>query len=129
MDFSPEDVIGRTVASARVGPGGRSLAIELQGGTGPAAVIYESVGAIAATLSARIGAASWLEDVLPGAELGDVCEGRGAPGSRLRWLVGDEDLFLALPVRDGLSFVGGRFFRVFVGALRRELVVRGPHGG
>ena len=80
---------------------------------------WRRVAAIGASRSARVGAASWLEEKLVDAQLGEVVEGAD-PRHVTDWLEGDAEAAAGVPVRDLLSLVGGRFFRIFVAALVRE---------
>lgn len=83
---------------------------------------YRKVAALGATLGSRIGAAEWVEDALPqtlfSEHEGPDAKAEAARG--LRWVHGDEAAYAAAPVRDALSFTGGRWFRLFVGAASRE---------
>ena len=89
---------------------------------------YARVSAVGVTLGVRMAAAEWVQDNLPQtllsdftADLAKVEAGRG-----VRWLHGDEALFLGAAVRDALAFTGGRWFRLFVGAASRDVEERAP---
>lgn len=116
MTIEIDEILDWTVTGAAWQAGG--LAIALERGPRKAVLRYRRVAALAVSRSARLAAPSWIGDALAGTELRERTEGeRGFE----RWLVGDAALAAGLPVRDALSFVGGRFFRVFVGALAREI--------
>jgi hypothetical protein len=84
---------------------------------------YRRVSAIAVTLGARVAAAEWVEDALPQTSFSEHeggVEHAEAPRG-LSWLHGDAAGFERAAVRDALSFTGGRWFRLFVGAATVEV--------
>lgn len=118
------DLLDWTVRAVSYDAAGRALAIDLERGEDRARVRWRRVAAIGASRSARLGAASWLEDKLPWTDLRDVREEADVTDGWI-WLAGDLELARAAPVRDEMAFVGGRFFKVLVCALAREREDRG----
>ena len=105
-----------TVVAAHFDPGARTLEIATEKGR----IRYDRVVALGATLGARMASPEWVEDNLPQTMLTELArELPKADAPRgMRWLHGDEELFQGAPVRDAISFTGGRWFRLFVGAVR-----------
>jgi hypothetical protein len=101
---------------------GRALTIALETRDGRRTLLrYRGVAALAGSRTARLAAPSWLADCIAGTQLRELVE-LAAPGEGFpKWVLGDAELARGMPVRDALSFVGGRFFRVLVAALVREV--------
>lgn len=70
------------------------------------------------TLGARMPGPEFVADNLPGTILtehqSDLAKAEAPRG--MTWAFGTEEDFLAAPIRDGLSFTGGRWFKLFIGA-------------
>ncbi|HVY61469.1 MAG TPA: hypothetical protein VHF22_07435 [Planctomycetota bacterium] len=117
MANDPAALVDSLVESARFGAG--ELVVE----TGRGTLRYRRVSALAVTLGARMAAAEWVQDALPQTLLtehqGDLERAEAPRG--LSWLHGDEAAFERAAVRDALSFTGGRWYKLFVGAAAVEV--------
>jgi hypothetical protein len=111
------------VISAAFDSGTRSLVIATEGGT----LRYERILALGMTLGARMPGPEFVADNLPGTMLTEHVTGlaKAEAPRGMGWAYGGEEDFVAAPVRDGIAFTGGRWFRLFVGAMARSVEANG----